>query len=88
MACHDEEVPPEMQEALAAQQKYKQVEIDVIAMRTRARAGLGRAVFEERARQGKTQDQAASELGVVVEQVRRYEREWRIWQREHPGESP
>ena len=33
-----------------------------------------------------TQEQAAESLGVVTEQVRRYERAARAWAKEYPGE--
>jgi len=78
-----------MTETLAAQVEFRHV-LDVVVpeIRTRARAKLGRAVLAERKAQRKTQQQAADELEVVVEQVRRYEAEWRDWQKKHPGEEP
>jgi hypothetical protein len=88
VACHDGEVPRDMTEALAAQLDYKRVDQEAIALRTRARARLGRTVLLERKRLHKTQQDAADELGVVVEQVRRYEAEWRRWQETHPDELP
>jgi hypothetical protein len=77
-----------MTETLEAQRDYKRADREAIALRTRARARLGRTVLLERKRQHKTQDDAARELGVVVEQVRRYEAEWRKWQEAHPDELP
>ena len=89
MSCHDEDVPTEMTEALAAQRDYRNVlDVVVVDLRTRARARFGRAVLTERKALGRTQKQAADELGVVVEQVRRYEAEWRDWQKQHPGQEP
>jgi len=78
-----------MTETLAAQVEFRRV-LDVVVpeIRTRARARLGRTVLAERKAQRKTQQQAADELDVVVEQVRRYEAEWRDWQKKHPGEEP
>jgi hypothetical protein len=78
-----------MTAALAAQVEFRHV-LDVVVpdIRTRARARLGRTVLSERKAQGKTQQQAADDLHVVVEQVRRYEAEWRDWQKQHPGEEP
>jgi hypothetical protein len=68
---------------------YKDVvDVQVPALRTRARARLGRTVLLERTEKGQTQDQAAAELGIVVEQIRRYEAEWRRWQKDHPGVEP
>lgn len=78
-----------MTEALAAKAEFRHVqEVQIPDLRTRARARFGRTVLAERKAQRKTQQDAANELGVVVEQVRRYEAEWRDWQREHPGEEP
>lgn len=89
MACHDVEVPPEMTAALAAYADFRSfVEQGEALERTRRRARLGRAVLEERTRLGKTQDEAATELKVVVEQIRRYEATWRAWQRDHPDVEP
>jgi hypothetical protein len=77
-----------MTAALAAQAAYKQVDKEASRMRDRARARLGRTVLTERKAQGKTQDDAAAELKVVVEQVRRYEAAWRQWQKDHPDLEP
>lgn len=78
-----------MPASMAAYADYKDVvDVQVPALRTRARARLGRTVLLERTGKGQTQDQAAAELGIVVEQIRRYEAEWRRWQRERPGEEP
>jgi ribosome-binding protein aMBF1 (putative translation factor) len=72
--------------ALEAQREYKRADEEALKLRFRARARLGKIVLSERKKQGLTQDQAAHELNVVVEQVRRYERAYRQWQREYPGE--
>ena len=75
-----------MPASMAAYADYKDVvDVQVPALRTRARARLGRTVLLERTGKGQTQDQAAAELGIVVEQIRRYEAEWRRWQRKRPG---
>jgi hypothetical protein len=79
---------PEMPEVLAARDAYKEAERLAIEIRARARIRLGRASLEERTRMRKGQGDVARELGVVVEQVRRYEADWRKWQAEHPGEEP
>ena len=75
-----------MPEVLEAQAQYKQVDKDAAAMRFRARAKLGQAVLAERAK-GKTQPVIARELGVVVEQVRRYEAAYKEWIDKH-GDEP
>jgi ribosome-binding protein aMBF1 (putative translation factor) len=85
-SCHHVEVSTQMPLAVEAQRAYKQADEDALKMRFRARAQLGKTVFEERTAKGLTQGQAAAELGVVVEQVRRYERSFRQWQRQYPGE--
>lgn len=72
--------------AVEAQREYKKTELDALKMRFRARARLGRVVFEERRAKGWTQDQAAKELRVVTEQVRRYERAYRDWVEKFPNE--
>jgi ribosome-binding protein aMBF1 (putative translation factor) len=72
--------------AAEAQREYKQADLDALKMRFRARARLGKVVLEERRAKGWTQDQAADDLGVVVEQVRRYERSYRDWLKEYPDE--
>jgi DNA-binding transcriptional regulator YiaG len=88
VACHHEEVPSEMPEVLAARAAYKAAERQAIEIRRHARLRLGRAALEERKALDKTQQDVAKELGVGVEQVRRWETEWREWQRDHPGEEP
>ena len=77
-----------MPETIAARAAYKQAEKDAIALRTRARVRLGRTVLAERTELKKTQQEAADELKIVVEQVRRWETEWRRWQEAHPGQEP
>jgi len=80
-----------MPEVLAAYGAYKDVvDRQVPDLRTRARARLGRTIHDHRTKRPVRTDQqtVAKELGIVVEQVRRYEAEWRKWQREHPGEEP
>lgn len=76
-----------MPEVLEAQRAYKQANRDALAMRARARAQLGQAVVRE-LDSGSTQDQVASRLGVVTEQVRRYRQAYRDWLRDHNGEQP
>lgn len=78
-----------MTASLAAKAEFRHVHDVVIPeIRRRAMAKMGRTVLAERKEQGKTQQQAADGLGVVVEQIRRYEAEWRDWQKTHPDEAP
>lgn len=75
-----------MPEVADAYRAYKQADQDALLMRARARARLGRTVSEERKRNGTTQPAVADKLGVVPEQVRRYEAAYRAWLKEHPDE--
>jgi hypothetical protein len=77
-----------MPEVLEARAAYKSAEQQAIEIRRRARVRLGRTCLEERTKLHKKQQDVAGELRVGVEQVRRWEAEWREWQREHPGEEP
>lgn len=92
MACHHEAVArkdekaPEMTASVEAYHAYKQADEDALKLRFRARASLGATILRERRETGATQDQAAEVLGVVTEQVRRYERACREWQRRYPDE--
>jgi thioredoxin-like negative regulator of GroEL len=65
---------------------YKQADLDALKMRFRARARLGAVILRERTAKNATQDDVAAELGVVVNQVRRYEAAARQWAREYPDE--
>jgi len=75
-----------MPEVLQAQAAYKQAELDALKIRFRARATLGEAILAERKRTRATQSDVAKELGVVAEQVRRYEAACREWARKYPEE--
>lgn len=86
MVCHHEEVPTEMPASVQAYSEYKQTDLDVMKMRFRARARLGAVILRERTAASKTQDEVAAQLGIVVNQVRRYEASYRQWRKEFPGE--
>jgi hypothetical protein len=77
--------PIEMPEVAEAYRAYKQADKDALKMRFRARAQLGKVIAQERQRH-RTQPQIAGALGVVTEQVRRYEAAYRQWLREHEDE--
>ena len=85
-ACHHEGVPDEMPEVQEARRAYKQADEDALKLRFRARARFGLAILEYRKKHTKTQAQVATALGVVPEQVRRYERAYRAWVKEYPRE--
>jgi hypothetical protein len=72
--------------SVEAHRAYKQADEDALKLRFRARARLGATLLRERRELNATQDQAAEKLGVVTEQVRRYERAYRSWLKEFPGE--
>lgn len=92
MACHHEAVAgkdkeaPKMTASTEAYRDYKQADEDALKMRFRARARLGATILRERRELNTTQDQAADQIGVVTEQVRRYERAYRDWLKEYPDE--
>jgi hypothetical protein len=71
-----------MPELLEAQRQYKQTEVDVLLMRFRARARLGRAVVQQVA-QGDSLEDIGKSLGKTAEQARRYRQAYREWLRDH-----
>jgi DNA-binding transcriptional regulator YiaG len=77
-----------MPDVLEARSAYEQAQKDAIALRASARLRLGRASLRERTELHHSQQDVADTLGVVVEQVRRWETEWRKWQEAHPGQEP
>ncbi len=85
MTWHHEGVAREMPELLEAQRQYQQNEVDVLLIRFRARARLGRAVAEQVAR-GDTLEDIGKSLGKTAEQARRYRQAYRDWLRDHPDE--
>lgn len=75
-----------MPASVQAYSEYKQTDLDVMKLRFRARARLGLVILRERTAATKTQDEVAATLGIVVNQVRRYEASYRQWQKEYPNE--
>ncbi len=75
-----------MPDVLDAYAAYKRADQDALLMRFRARARLGLAVKRERAR-GATERAIAEKLGVVTNQIGRYQQAYRDWLRDHPGED-
>ena len=71
-----------MPELLEAQRQYQQNEVDVLLMRFRARARLGRAVVEQVAR-GDSLEAIGKSLGKTAEQARRYRQAYNEWLRDH-----
>jgi len=75
-----------MPASVQAYSEYKKTDLDVMKMRFRARARLGAVILRERTTAKTTQDEVAAQLGIVVNQVRRYEASFRQWQKDHPDE--
>lgn len=86
MLCHHEEVPDQMPASKEAYSDYKQAEKDAQKLRFRARARLGAVILRERQSKSATQDDVAAQLGVVVNQVRRYEASFRQWKDQFPDD--
>jgi hypothetical protein len=71
-----------MPDLLEAQRQYQQNEVDVLLMRFRARARLGRAVARQVA-QGDSLEDIGKNLRKTAEQARRYRQAYRDWLRDH-----
>lgn len=71
-----------MPDLLEAQREYQQTEVDVLLMRFRARARLGRAVVRQVA-QGDSLEAIGKNLGRTAEQARRYRQAYYDWLRDH-----
>lgn len=71
-----------MPDLLEAQREYQQTEVDVLLIRFRARARLGRAVVRQVA-QGDSLEDIGKNLGKTAEQARRYRQAYRDWLRDH-----
>ena len=71
-----------MPDLLEAQREYQQTEVDVLLIRVRARARLGRAVVRQVA-QGDSLEDIGKNLGKTAEQARRYRQAYRDWLRDH-----
>jgi hypothetical protein len=76
-----------MTQVLEARQAFDAARAEATAAIDRKRALLGLAMIQARKNGSESQASIARELGVVTEQVRRYEQAYRDWLRDHPGES-
>jgi DNA-binding transcriptional regulator YiaG len=76
-----------MTQVLEARRAFDDARAEANAMVARKRALLGQAMIQAREKGGESQASIARALGVVTEQVRRYEQAYRDWLRDHPGES-
>ena len=76
-----------MTQVLEARQAFDDARAEASATVARKRALLGLAMIRAREKGGESQASIARSLGVVTEQVRRYEAAYREWLRDHPGES-
>jgi hypothetical protein len=76
-----------MTAVLEARREFDDARVEASAMVARKRALLGLAMIRAREQRKASQASIARELGIVTEQVRRYEQAYRDWVRDHPGES-
>jgi DNA-binding transcriptional regulator YiaG len=76
-----------MTEVLEARREFDNARSQATETIARKRALLGRAMLRAREKGGESQATIARQLGVVTEQVRRYEQAYRDWLRDHPGET-
>lgn len=76
-----------MTQVLEARQAFDDARTEASATIARKRALLGLAMIQAREKGGESQASIARAMGVVTEQVRRYEQAYRDWLRDHPGES-
>lgn len=71
---------------LAARERFKQSQADAKTLTDRARAQYGKSIKTTRDQHNVTQDAIAETLDLSREQVRRYERYYEDWVREHGAE--
>lgn len=71
---------------LAARERFKQSQVDAKTLTDRARAQYGKSIKTTRDEHDVTQDAIAETLDLSREQVRRYERYYEDWVREHGTE--
>jgi hypothetical protein len=76
-----------MTAVLEARQAFDDARAEASATIARKRALLGLAMIRARETRKESQTSIARQLGIVPEQVRRYEQAYRDWVRDHPGES-
>jgi hypothetical protein len=80
-----------MTPVVEARKAFEDARAEAKALVDRKRALLGRAMIQAREKghgsDRESQDSIARKLGVVPEQVRRYEQAYRDWMKDHPGES-
>jgi hypothetical protein len=81
------EVADAVTRVLEARQRYDQARTDARALVDRHRAALGMEIHAAR-EQGTSQTEILTAMGKSREQVRAFERAYRDWVRDHPGETP
>jgi hypothetical protein len=86
-ACHSWKVSDAMTQVLEARKAFDDARAEASATIARKRALLGLAMIRAREKGDESQASIARSLGVVTEQVRRYEQAYRDWVRDHPGED-
>jgi hypothetical protein len=85
-ACHSWKVSDAMTAVLEARREFDDARAEASATIARKRALLGLAMIQAREKGGESQASIGRSLGIVTEQVRRYEQAYRAWLKEHPGE--
>jgi hypothetical protein len=76
-----------MTQVLEARRAFDNAREQASEMVARKRALLGLAMIRSREKGSESQASIARALGIVTEQVRRYEQAYRDWVRDHPGEQ-
>lgn len=85
--CHSWRVSEAMTQVLEARKAFDDARAEATAAIARKRALLGLAMIRAREKGDESQASIARQLGIVTEQVRRYEQAYRDWVKDHPGES-
>lgn len=76
-----------MTEVLEARREFDEARVQASDMVARKRAKLGLTMIRAREGGRESQTTIATQLGVGPQQVREYERAYRDWLRDHPGEQ-
>lgn len=84
--CHSWRVSDAMTQVVEARQAFDDARAEASATIARKRALLGLAMIRAREKGGESQASISRQLGIVTEQVRRYEQAYRDWVRDHPDE--
>jgi ribosome-binding protein aMBF1 (putative translation factor) len=75
-----------MTQVLEARKAFDEARVEASAMVARKRALLGLAMIRARENGGESQATIAAQMKIGPQQVRDYEKAYRVWQREHKDE--